>query len=204
MKGLKFFGFVLISLALYSFVGDRWGVNPISGKTISDFELRNVDNTLLKLSDYKDAKGFIVVFTCNHCPFAKLYPQRLNAMNEKYKSLGVPLIAINSMDTLVYEDESFVLMQEKANTEHLNFPYLYDPQQRVGKNFGAEHTPQAFVIWKEQNHWLVKYSGAIDDNGEHPELAKSFVTQAVDELLQGKAVSTAKTQSFGCRIFYRK
>lgn len=179
------------------------GIEPLGTKVISDFKLRNVDNQFLKLSDYSDAKGFVVVFTCNHCPFAKLYPQRLNAMNEKYKALGVPLIAINSMDTLVYEDESFVLMQEKAKTEHLNFPYLYDPKQSVGKNFGAEHTPQAFVIWKEQNHWLVKYSGAIDDNGEHPELAKSFVNEAVEELLQGKAVTTPKTQSFGCRIFYR-
>lgn len=203
---MKFTQLILLACAfplLSAFVPGPKGIEPLGTKVISDFKLRNVDNQFLKLSDYSDAKGFVVVFTCNHCPFAKLYPQRLNAMNEKYKVLGVPLIAINSMDTLVYEDENFERMQEKAKKEQLNFPYLYDPAQLVGKQFGAEHTPQAFVIWKEKGQWLVKYSGAIDDNGEHPELAKSFVNEAVEELLQGKTVSTPKTQSFGCRIFYR-
>ena len=72
------------------------------------------------------------------------------------------------MDTLIYEDETFELMQKKAKTENLNFPYLQEAMQVVGENFGAEHTPHAFIIWKENNNWIIKYSGAIDDNGEHP------------------------------------
>ena len=108
------------------------------------------------------------------------------------------------MDTLVYEEESFELMQKKAKTEKLNFPYLFDVMQSVGKNFGAEHTPQAYVIWKENNKWVIKYSGAVDDNGEHPEKATPFIGNAVDDLLSNKPVSKPETQSFGCRIFYRK
>ena len=135
---------------------------------------------------------------------AKLYSKRLNALNKKYKPLGVPLLAINSMDSLLYKEESYELMQTKAKSDKFNFFYLQDATQSVGKNFGAKHTPQAYVIWKEDNNWIVKYEGAIDDDGEHPEKAKPFISNAVAELLLGKKVTLPQTESFGCRIFYRK
>lgn len=204
MKRLKFISYILLLISIYSFRGDNDFPKLKIGKTVNDFDLKNIDNSHVSLSNYKDAKGFIIVFTCNHCPFAKLYPKRLNDLNTKYKALGVPLLAINSMDTLIYEEESFELMQKKAEVEKLNFPYLFDAMQSVGKNFGAEHTPQAYVIWKQNNTWVIKYSGAVDDNGEHPEKATSFIGNAVDELLNNKPVSKPETQSFGCRIFYRK
>ena len=204
MKNIKFISFILLLISLYSFKGDINFPNTKIGTVVNDFTLKNIDNSNISLSNFKDAKGFIIVFTCNHCPFAKLYPKRLNDLNTKYKALGVPLLAINSMDTLVYEEESFELMQKKAETEKLNFPYLFDAMQRVGKNFGAEHTPQAYIIWKENNAWVIKYSGAVDDNGEHPEKATSYIGNAVNELLNNKPVSKPETQSFGCRIFYRK
>ena len=152
----------------------------------------------------KHAKGYIIMFTCNHCPFAKLYTKRLNELNTKYKASGLPLLAINSMDTAVYKDESFDMMQKKAQSEKINFPYLSDAKQTVGKNFGAKHTPQAFIIWKEENNWVIKYSGSVDDNGEHPEEAIPLLANAADQLLQGKPISKPETESFGCRIFYRK
>jgi peroxiredoxin len=159
---------------------------------------------MLSTKDYKNAKGFIVIFTCNHCPFAKLYTKRMNDLNSKFSKLDVPLLAINSMDTMLYEDETFGLMQEKAKKEKFNFPYLHDDSQFVGKQFDAEHTPMAFVVWKVENRWLIKYKGAIDDNGEHPKLAKPFVENAVNDLLQNKNVSNPVTESFGCRIFFRE
>ena len=116
---------------------------------INDFSLKNIDNADISLSQFKDAKGFIVVFTCNHCPFAKLYSERYNDLNKKYQPLGVPLLAINSMDSLVYEEESFEKMQEKAQSEKFNFPSLQDGNQCVGKNFNAEHTPQATLFGKK-------------------------------------------------------
>lgn len=204
MKNRTIVSILLLVLILSGFTVVKELDDSDIGKTIQEFELRNIDNKILKLSDFSAAKGFIIVFTCNHCPFAKLYPQRFNDLNLKYKSLGVPLLAINSMDSVMYEEESFEMMQDKAIKEKFNFPYLYDPLQSVAKMFKAEHTPQAFVIWKEKNVWIIKYQGAIDDNGEHPELANPYISNAVDELLQGKKVSLPKTQSFGCRIFYRK
>ena len=174
------------------------------GVIVPDFSLRNVDGKMISTSDYKNAKGFIVIFTCNHCPFAKLYTKRMNDLNKKYNALNVPLIAINSMDTLIYKGESFSNMKLKAEIDSFNFPYLQDALQTVGKNFGAEHTPTAYVIWKENNQWKIKYKGSIDDNGENPQIAKPFIANAVDELLNGKPVTNSETQSFGCAIFYRK
>ncbi len=196
-------GFLLCLLLTGFQTGIHSGSKGVGDK-VNDFSLLNTDKTYLSLESYKEAKGFIIVFTCNHCPFAQLYSERYNALNAKYKPLGVPLIAINSMDTLVYEEETFELMQKKAADEKFNFPYLRDAMQRVGKNFGADHTPHAYIVWKEKTDLVIRYSGAIDDNGEHPELARPFVAHAVDELLQGKAVSTPETVSFGCKIFYRK
>ncbi len=175
-------------------------------KIVSNFKLKSATtNQWVSLSDYKEAKGFIVVFTCNKCPMAKFYSQRLNHMDIKYKKMGVPVLAINSMDTLAYAEESFKLMQKKTKKEQLSFPYLQDKKQKVAKEFKATHTPQAFVIWKNKlGTFVIKYQGAIDDNAGEPEKAKHhFLTDAVDELLLNKEVSMSKSESFGCRIFFR-
>lgn len=178
---------------------------PPMEKTVVDFTLQNVDGKSISLRDYPEAKGFMIVFTCNHCPFAKLYPQRLNQLNSKYKDLGVPLIAISSTDTTVYEEDSYVEMLAKAKNEQFNFPYLYDGKQTVAKNFGAQKTPHAFVIWKENNQWVIKYSGAIDDNGAEPEkVQQHYLSNAVDALLKGKQVTIKETKSIGCQIHFRK
>ena len=176
----------------------------ISEKTIQDFALQNVNGQIVSTKDYKNAKGFIVIFTCNHCPFAKLYTQRMNDLNTKFSKLNMPLLAINSMDTLVYEDETFAFMKQKAKIDKFNFPYLQDATQSIGRIFQAEHTPMAYVIWKEKKEWIVKYKGSIDNNGEHPNLAKPYLSNAVNELLANKEVALKQSESFGCRIFYRK
>jgi peroxiredoxin len=196
-----FFLFIIIAI-LFAFSSFTFFEK---GKSISNFKLKSATtNKWVSLSDYKDAKGFIVIFTCNKCPMAKFYSQRLNAMDAKYKKYGVPLLAINAMDTLAYAEESFKKMQKKISKEQLTFPYLQDKKQTVGKNFNATYTPQAFVIWKVNGKYIIKYQGAIDDNAGEPEKAKNyFLTDAVDQLLHGKEVTVSKSESFGCRIFYR-
>ncbi len=174
-------------------------------KVVRDFKLKNVDGRYVSLKKYPDAKGFIIIFTCNHCPFAKLYPPRLNALNEKYSKLGVPLIAISSTDTITYEEDTYPKMVEKARSEAFNFPYLFDGEQKVAKNFTAQKTPHAYVIWKEKGKWVVKYNGAIDDNGAEPEKVQNqYVAKAVDALLAGNPVAGKETKSIGCQIIFRK
>lgn len=175
-------------------------------KTISNFKLKSATtNKWVSLSDYKNAKGFVVVFSCNKCPMAKFYSKRLNQMDTKYKKLGVPVLAINSMDTLAYAEESFKLMQKKAKKDQFQIPYLQDKKQNIAKQFQATHTPQAFVIWKNSTgKFVIKYQGAIDDNAGEPEKIKHhFLTDAIDDLLQEKVVATPKSESFGCRIYFR-
>jgi peroxiredoxin len=175
-------------------------------KTISNFKLKSAtNNKMVSLADFQTAKGFMVIFTCNKCPMAKLYINRLNQMDATYKKLGVPLIAINSMDTLAYAEESFKNMQKKAVKEQFTFPYLQDKKQVVVRAFKASHTPQAYVIWKNRSgKWVVQYEGAIDDNAGEPEKATHhYLTDAVDQLLANKEVAIPTSESFGCRIFLR-
>jgi len=201
MKTQKTLSIILIAIAIF-FTNS---FTPKTNKELVDFKLKNVDGNLVSLSNFPNAKGFIIIFTCNHCPFAKLYPERLNNLNLKYKELGVPLIAISSTDTIMYEEDTYPNMVIKAKDEHFNFPYLFDEMQTVAKNFKAQKTPHAFVIWKENEKWIVKYNGAIDDNGMEPEkVTESYVANAVDALLKGKNILVKETKSIGCQIAFRK
>lgn len=192
--------FLILTISLLSFTS----IDNSTEAPIKNFSLKNVDNKTVSLSGYKNAKGFMIIFTCNKCPMAKFYSERLNKLYTKYKSKGVYLLAINSMDTLAYAEESFVLMQKKAKKDKLIFPYLHDKLQVVAKQFKATHTPQAFVIWKNKTgQYTIKYKGAIDDNAGDASNAKPFLANAVEELLKNKQVSETNTESFGCRIFFR-
>jgi hypothetical protein len=96
-------------------------------------------------------------------------------------------------------------MIEKAENENYKYPYLFVEFQSVARNFGAQKTPHAFVIWIVDNKYLVKYNGAIDDNGAEPDKVKNhFVAKAIDALLAGKEVEIKETKSIGCQILYRK
>jgi peroxiredoxin len=126
-------------------------------------------------------------------------------LNNKFKPLGVPLIAISSTDTMMYEEDTYPNMVTKSKEEHFNFPYLFDELQVVAKNFKAQKTPHAYVIWKENNQWVVKYNGAIDDNGMEPEkVTETYVSNAVNELLTNQPIKTSETKSIGCQIAFRK
>ena len=168
------------------------------------FKLLGTNGKYLSLDDYNEAKGLIIIFTCNHCPFAKLYPKRLNALHESYKKKGVPLIAISSTDSVQYEEDDYAHMVNYAKKEKFKFPYLYDKDQSVAKHFKAQKTPHAFVIWRTGAKWQIAYEGAIDDNGMHAnEVQQAFVANAVDALLAGKMVQNAHTKSVGCQIYFR-
>jgi peroxiredoxin len=112
------------------------GYNP--GDKASDFKLRNVDGRYVSLGDYESAKGFVVVFTCNHCPYAQAYQDRLIDLNNKYLSKGFPLIAINPNDPAVSPGDSYSEMQKRANEKNYPFPYLFDETQAVYKMYGAD------------------------------------------------------------------
>src|SRR5580692_9460109 len=135
MKKLAFISAAI--LALCSFISTGYNV----GDKAMDFKLKNVDGKMVSLSDYKDAKGFIVVFTCNHCPYAKAYEDRINALNVKYASKGYPVIAINPTDASQIESDSYANMQQRAKDKNFSFPYLVDETEDVAHAYGATRTP---------------------------------------------------------------
>lgn len=171
------------------------------GDAAIDFTLKDVDGDMVSLSDYKEAKGFIVIFTCNTCPFAVASEDRIIALDNEYKSKGYPVIAINPNDPVVQPDDTYELMQAKAKEKGFTFPYLYDAKDKVYAAYGATKTPHVYLLQKEKGKNIVKYIGAIDDNVRNAEAVKvPFLANAIDELLAGKEVSVKETKAIGCTI----
>ncbi len=175
------------------------------GDVATDFELKDVNGKTVSLSDYPDAKGFIVIFTCNTCPFAVASEDRINALDSKYKGKGYPVIAINPNDPEVQPDDTYELMQAKAKEKNFTFPYLYDTSNSVYAMYGATKTPHVYLLKKEDKGNVVKYIGAIDDNVRDGDAVKDqFLANAIDELLAGKDISVKETKAIGCSVKQKK
>jgi len=175
------------------------------GDKVNDFSLKNVDGKMVSLADSKDAKGFIVVFTCNHCPYAKAYEERIMELDKKYSPKGFPVVAINPNDPDIVPDDSFEAMVERAQEKSYTFPYLYDETQEVATAYGATRTPHVFVLERAKDKLVVRYIGAIDNNTEDAEQAdKKYVEDAIEALLSGKSVAVTETKAIGCTIKWRK
>jgi peroxiredoxin len=183
-----------------------WAGSPIPdgyevGDTATDFKLKNIDGKMVSLADYKSAKGFIIVFDCNTCPYSKAYSGRIIALNKKYASLGFPVVAINPNDQSIADGDSFEEMVKVAKKKGYDFPYLVDESQSVAKNFGATNTPHVFVLTKELK---LVYKGTIDDNARNEgAVTKRYAEDAVDALLSGKPVPVTKTKAIGCGIKWK-
>jgi peroxiredoxin len=168
------------------------------GDTASDFKLKNTDSKMVSLADYKDAKGFIVIFDCNTCPYSKAYNERIIALNEKYVSKGFPVITINANDG---SGDSFDDMVRIAKKKNYKFPYLFDESQNVASAYGATNTPHVFILTKELK---VAYIGAIDDNARDAEAVnRHYAEDAVDALLANKSVPVTRTKAIGCGIKWK-
>ena len=171
------------------------------GDIATDFKLKNVDNKMVSLSDYTDAKGYIVIFTCIHCPYAKAYENRIIGLNHKYASKGYPVIAINPNDPKMEPQDSFEGMQQRAKEKGFNFPYLFDEGQTIYPQYGATRTPHVFVLQKENVKNIVRYIGAIDYNYyDANDVSHKYVEDAVDALLGNKPVALTSTVAIGCSI----
>ncbi|WP_203295953.1 thioredoxin family protein [Luteirhabdus pelagi] len=171
------------------------------GDEATDFELKDVDGDMVSLSDYPDAKGYIVIFTCNTCPFAVASEDRIVALDQEFKKKGYPVIAINPNNPEVQPDDTYELMQAKAKEAGFTFPYLYGGYKTVYAAYGATKTPHVYLLQKENGKNIVKYIGAIDDNVRNGDAVKErFLANAVNELLAGKEVTVKETKAIGCSV----
>jgi peroxiredoxin len=171
------------------------------GDVATDFKLENIDGKMVSLSDFEDAKGFIVTFTCNTCPYAVAYEDRIEALNKKYASKGYPVIAIMPNNTDVKPGDNLEAMQKRADQKGFTFPYLLDAGQDIYPQYGATKTPHIYILEKTKTGNIVKYIGAIDDNYQDASQVKSkYVEDAVDALLTGREIKVKETKAIGCSI----
>lgn len=200
MKSIKVLAAVVLVGIMSAFtVKDSGGYKL--GDTVEDFSLKNVNGKKVAMSDYKDAKGFIVIFTCNHCPYAVAYEDRIIALDKKFSKLGYPVIAINPNNPDKQKEDSYDLMKVRAKEKGFTFPYLFDDGQKIFPKFGATKTPHVYVLQKTEKGNVVQYIGAIDDNYEDEKAVKqTYVQDAVDALLKGKEVPVRQTKAIGCSI----
>ncbi len=175
------------------------------GDIATDFKLKNIDDKMVSLADYSEAKGFIIIFTCNTCPVSVAYEDRIIALDKKYKNIGFPVIAINPNDPEVQKGDSFELMKIRAKEKQFTFPYLLDEGQKIYPQYGATRTPHVFILQKEEDGLRVKYIGAVDDRSRKPSAVKTkYVENAVDALLAGKDPEITTSKAIGCSIKVKK
>lgn len=168
------------------------------------FELPNVAGNTVKLEDYHDQKGVVVVFTCNHCPYAIAYEQRLIKLHQDFESRGVPFVAISSNDARQYPQDSFENMKVRAEQKGFPFPYLYDESQDIAHEFGAERTPHVFLLRKEENGFKQVYEGAIDDNYEDAsKVSQHYLIDAIEKVIAGEAPEVQHTKAIGCSMKWK-
>jgi peroxiredoxin len=171
------------------------------GDKATDFKLKNVDGKYVSMADYPDAKGFVVIFTCNHCPYAVAYEDRMIALDMKYKQKGFPMIAINPNDPEVVPADSFEKMQERAKEKGFTFPYLFDKGQKIYPQYGATRTPHIYLLERQDEDLVVAYIGAIDDNYQDAtKVEEKYLENAINALLAGNKPEPNFTRAIGCTI----
>jgi len=175
------------------------------GDVAPNFIVKNIDGRNVGLSSFQDVDGVILIFTCNHCPYSKLYEDRIIALHKEFAANGWPVLAVNPNDPAVEPEDSFEKMQQRAKEKEFPFPYAMDETQVVAKAYGARRTPHAFLLKKEKAGFRVVYIGAIDDNARDAKAVKTrFVAQAIEAIEAGRPVEPTFTKAIGCTIKWRE
>src|SRR6266404_6805459 len=197
--------FFLLVVPFAAWSADDAHVTLAIGSPAPDFVLPGVDGKTHKLSDYSTSPLLAIVFTCNHCPTAQLYEDRIKRLAADYRSKGVKLVAIQPndpnalrVDEMVMSDMSDSLeeMKIRAAYRHFNFPYLYDgAAQAAAEAYGPKATPHIFIFDKQR---MLQYEGRVDDNQREGLVKSSDARAALDALIAGKPVPVAHTAVFGC------
>ena len=172
-----------------------------AGQTAPDFKLKNVDGKEVSFASYPKAKGFIVVFTCNTCPYAVAYEKRIIELDKKFKPQGYPVIAINPNDPEASKADAYDKMQQLAKDKKYPFPYLFDQGQIVKDQYGAKHTPHLFIVSKTAKGNIVEYVGAIDNDPEGTKTEKTkYAEDVIAALKSNQKPAITETKEIGCTV----
>jgi peroxiredoxin len=175
------------------------------GDTARDFNLKGVDGKMVSMASNQDAKGYLVIFSCNTCPYVVAYEDRMIELHNKYAPKGYPVIAINPNDKTQSPRDSFEKMQERAKDKNFPFAYVYDESQEITRAYGATRTPEVYLVEREGDAFKVRYIGAIDNNyREAAQANEKYVEDAMDDVLNNRQVAQNNTKAIGCTIKFRK
>jgi peroxiredoxin len=164
-------------------------------------KMTNVDGKKVSIADVAGKKGTLVIFTCNHCPFAKAWQDRIVELGNTYSKKGIGVILVNANDPAKYADDDAAGTKDRAKTLGMQFPYVLDDTSRVARAFGATVTPEAFLFGADGK---LAYHGTIDDNHQAPDqVQKRYLKDALDAVLAGKTPPAQETKSLGCGIKFR-
>jgi peroxiredoxin len=181
------------------------------GDVAPAFTLKNYDGKMVSLRDIKDAngntpKGYIVTFTCNTCPYAVMYEDRIQEMHKKMSVMGYPVVAVMPNDTDIKPGDSLDKMAERVKEKGFTFKYLMDENQDVFPLYGASRTPEVFLLTPNDKGQLVlRYTGAIDDNAQNADaVTVNYVEKAVKSIMSNVEPNPSKVKAIGCSIKVKK
>jgi peroxiredoxin len=165
------------------------------------FTLPGTDGKDHSLESFHEAKLLIVIFTCNHCPYAQALEDRFIAVQRDYADQGVRIVAINSNDETSYPEDGFPHMRERASKRGWNFPYLRDQSQNTARAYDAACTPDIFVFDADRK---LRYNGRCDDNWREPhKVTRQDLRRALDSLLAGRPIELDVQPALGCSIKWK-
>ena len=169
---------------------------------LQDVRMKGVTGTEVSIAEAAGTKGTLVIFTCNHCPWVKMWQTRIATIGNAALKRGVGVIAVNSNDPAAYPEDGFAEMKARAKKLGFKFPYVVDETSELARAYGATHTPEAYLLDAQGN---LVYHGGVDDNARDEKAVKQpWLRQAVEALVDGKPVPLAETKALGCGIKYRE
>jgi peroxiredoxin len=199
---------ILLSLLNFSFWASVLFAQDASlkpGDKAPGFNLKNIDGNMVSPDSYPEAKGFIIIFTCNHCPFSIAYEDRINALGKTWKEKGYPLLALNPNNPAIQPEDSYENMKKRARSKKFSFPYLLDEGGLIATQYGATKTPHVYLLKKNEEGLKVVYVGAIDDNSRNAsDVKEPYLENALNDLENGIEVRVPLTKAIGCSIKLQK
>jgi peroxiredoxin len=171
------------------------------GAVAPDFALPDTDGATWSVSDSGASPATAVVFTCNHCPYALAWHDRIADVARDYADRGVRVLAVNSNDPARYPRDSFDAMKARVAREDWPMPYLHDGTQEVARAYGAKVTPDVFVLDAERR---LRYRGAPDSDYDDPDAGARWLRDALDAVLAGTEPARAETKPVGCSIKWKR
>ena len=164
------------------------------------FDLPGTDGSNHSLDSLSAGQATVIVFTCNHCPYAKAWEDRILDIGRDYSGRGVGVAAISANNAAEYPDDSFDEMKARAEAKNYSIPYLYDESQAVARAYGAERTPEVFVFDSDRN---LRYHGLVDDDQDESKVNNRYLRDAIDAILAGRNPATTDTEAVGCTIKWK-